>query len=112
MAICVPFLARAQYITVNDTYTKEQLVRDVLINNTCASVSNISVLGGNFASGEQSYGYFNAGTSSFPFANGIILSTGRAVAAQGPNSSLLDDGRGMDWRAILIWKLPRNKQLC
>lgn len=97
LAICVPFLARAQYITVNDTYTKEQLVRDVLINNTCASVSNISVLGGNFASGEQSYGYFNAGTSSFPFANGIILSTGRAVAAQGPNSSLLDDGRGMDW---------------
>lgn len=95
--LCLPFLAKAQYITVNDTYTKEQLVRDVLINNTCASVSNISVLGGNFASGQQSYGYFNAGSSTFPFADGIILSTGRAVAAQGPNSSLLDDGQGMDW---------------
>jgi len=95
--LCLPFLAKAQYITVNDTYTKEQLVRDVLINNTCASVSNISVLGGNFASGQQSYGYFNAGSSTFPFADGIVLSTGRAVAAQGPNSSLLDDGQGMDW---------------
>lgn len=95
--LCLPFLAKAQYITVNDTYTKEQLVRDVLINNTCASVSNISVLGGNFASGQQSYGYFNAAGTSFPFANGVILSTGRAVAAEGPNNSLLDDGQGMNW---------------
>lgn len=95
--LCLTNSARAQYITVDDTYTKEQLVRDVLINNTCASVSNISVLGGNFASGNQSYGFFNAGTSGFPFANGIILSTGRAIAAQGPNDSLLDDGQGMNW---------------
>lgn len=97
LASCFYNLANAQYITVDDTYTPQQLVENVLINSNCASVSNISVLGGNFTSGEQSYGYFNAGTSGFTFAEGIILSTGRANAAPGPNTSLLDDGNNMNW---------------
>ncbi len=89
--------ASAQYIQVNDTYTAQQLVEDVLVNSPCASVSNFSVSGGNFDSGAQSYGYFTAAGTSFPFENGIVLSTGRAVATQGPNTSLLDDGAGMNW---------------
>jgi len=84
-------IASAQYIQVNDTYTPQQLVEDVLINNACASVSNISATGF-VINGAQSYGYFSGNGSGFPFTNGIILSTGRAVMAQGPNTSLLDDG--------------------
>lgn len=94
---CFSNFANAQYIQVNDSYTKEQLIEDVLINSDCATVSNISVLGGNFASGEKSYGFFDGTGTTFPFTNGIVLSTGRAVETQGPNDSLLDDGRGMDW---------------
>ncbi|HEU4497094.1 MAG TPA: choice-of-anchor L domain-containing protein [Flavobacterium sp.] len=97
IACCFSSIAQAQYIQVNDSYTPQQLVENVLINSNCASVSNFSVSGGSFSSGEQSYGYFNAGTSSFPFSSGVVLSTGRAVGAQGPNSSLLDDGNGMNW---------------
>lgn len=93
----VSISASAQYIQVNDTYTAQQLVENVLLNNSCASVSNISVSGGNFAGGEQSYGYFNAAGTIFPMQNGIILSTGRAVKAVGPNTSLLDDGNNMNW---------------
>ena len=48
----------AQYIQVNDNYTAQQLVQDVLINSSCATVSNFSVSGGNFGNGVQSYGYF------------------------------------------------------
>ncbi len=96
-ASCFYNLANAQYITVDDTYTPQQLVENVLINSSCATVSNIAVLGGNFTSGEQSYGYFNAGTSGFDFTEGIVLSTGRATSTQGPNASLLDDGNGMNW---------------
>jgi gliding motility-associated-like protein len=81
----------AQNISVNDTYTAQQLVENVLINSPCANVSNFSVNGGNFASGEKSYGYFTAGTSSFPFSNGIVLSTSTAIGTQGPNTSLLSD---------------------
>jgi gliding motility-associated-like protein len=87
----------AQYIQVNDNYTAQQLVQDVLINSSCATVSNFSVSGGNFGNGVQSYGYFSGANTSFPFLEGIVLSTGRAVMTEGPNTSLLDDGSNMDW---------------
>ncbi|MXN92931.1 T9SS type B sorting domain-containing protein [Flavobacterium sp. Sd200] len=88
--------AQAQYIQVDDHYTAQQLVENVLLNNGCASVSNISVTGAAYT-GEQSYGYFSGTGSTFPFQNGIILSTGKALGAVGPNSSLLDDGGDIDW---------------
>lgn len=97
LVLCFSSQLKAQYIQVDDTYTAQRLVQDVLIDSDCASVSNFSVTGGDFGGLENSYGYFNAGTSSFPFAEGIILSTGRAKTAEGPNTSLSDDGRGMNW---------------
>lgn len=87
----------SQTITTSESYTPMQLVQDVLFNTSCATISNVSVSGGNFASGEQSFGYFNSNGSSFPFADGIILSTGKIVNAQGPNSFISDDGGSMGW---------------
>lgn len=89
--------ASAQYISTDETRTPLQLIENVLINSGCASVSNVSVSGGNFASGEKSYGYFNANGSTFPFAEGIILSTGKIIDARGPNDFISDDGGGMGW---------------
>lgn len=89
--------ASAQYIATDDSRTPLQLIEDVLINSGCASVSNVSVSGGNFASSDTSYGYFNANGSNFPFSEGIILSTGKLVNAQGPNDFISDDGGGMGW---------------
>lgn len=80
-----------QYITVTENKTINELVEDILINSPCANVTNISVNSLNQAGGD-SYGYFTSGTSVFPFADGIILSTGRAVSAVGPNSNILSEG--------------------
>jgi gliding motility-associated-like protein len=92
LTICFSVSSFAQYIQVNDTYTAQQLVENVLIQNSpCANVSNFSVSGGNFGTGENSFGYFTAGSSAFPFANGIILSTGKANSAPGPNTSILSE---------------------
>lgn len=88
---------KAQYIAVDENYTAQQLVENVLLNNPCASVTNISVSGGNFASGEKSFGYFDGNNSGFPFENGIILSTGKINNAPGPNAFISDDGGGMGW---------------
>ena len=66
-------------------------VENILINSSCANVSNISVSGWAFTNG-NSYGYFNENGSSFPFADGVILSTGRAASAVGPNTNLLSEG--------------------
>ena len=87
----------AQYITVDESYTPQDLVEDILINSPCANVFNISVSGGNFATGEKSYGFFEASGTGFPFENGIILSTGKINNAPGPNSYLSDDGGSMGW---------------
>jgi len=89
------FNATAQYIQVNDNYSAQQLA-DALVSNSCAQVSNVTVNGWSGSSGGPSYGYFTAGTSSFPFANGIMLSTGFAASAPGPNNSLLSEG-GNGW---------------
>jgi gliding motility-associated-like protein len=90
-------LGNAQYISVDESYTALQLVQDKLINSPCANVFNVSVSGGNFTTGEKSFGYFDATGSSFPFANGIVLTTGKAVNAIGPNATLSDDGGNMGW---------------
>lgn len=89
--------ASAQYITTDETQTAVELIENVLINSGCANVSNVSVSGGNFTSGEKSWGYFNAAGTSFPFEEGIILSTGKIINAQGPNGYISDDGGGMGW---------------
>ncbi|GGD31400.1 T9SS type B sorting domain-containing protein [Flavobacterium orientale] len=82
----------AQSITVDDSYTANQLVENVLINSPCANVSNISVSGWDTSQNGTSYGYFTNVSNAFPFANGVILATGRAVSAIGPNNSLLSEG--------------------
>ena len=86
-----------QNITVNENYTAQELVEDILINSSCANVFNVSVSGGNFASGEKSFGYFDGTGTTFPFQNGIIISTGKINNAPGPNSYLSDDGGNMGW---------------
>ncbi|MXN92930.1 T9SS type B sorting domain-containing protein [Flavobacterium sp. Sd200] len=72
----------AQYIQVDDTYTAQQLT-DALLANSCSQVSNVVVTGS--PNGRTSYGYFNAASSNFPFADGIFLSTGYATSVPGPN---------------------------
>lgn len=90
-------LGNAQYISVDESFTAQQLVQDKLINSPCTNVFNVTVSGGNFASGEKSYGYFEATGTGFPFTNGIVLTTGKAINTIGPNASLSDDGGNMGW---------------
>ena len=87
----------SQSISTSESLTATQLVENVLFNTSCATVTNVSVSGGNFISGEKSWGYFNVNGSSFPFSDGIILSTGRISNAVGPNSFISDDGGSMGW---------------
>ncbi|MGB6150409.1 MAG: choice-of-anchor L domain-containing protein [Pricia sp.] len=79
-------------IRVDDSgYTDEQLVRDVLINSNCAETSNYI----SFTGTDQNIngiGYFEANGTNFPYDEGIILSTGRARDARGPNTGIKDSG--------------------
>ncbi len=71
------------------TYTEEQLISDVLVNENCAQVSNINYsTGTNYGAAHNGIGYFSANGSNFPFQNGIILSTGKAGNATGPKTTI------------------------
>ena len=83
----------SQYIQVDSqAYTAQQLIENILIDSNC--IENIVVtnaVGGNFNNINQSYGYFDASNTSFPFERGIVLSTGMLSNTQGPNATLSDD---------------------
>ena len=94
---CNITIATAQYITVDDTKTAQQLVENILVNSSCATVSNFIVNGDTFSSGKNSYGYFNAGTSTFPFAEGVVLNTWSADKAIGPFIAGNNGGGSQSW---------------
>ncbi|AWA29574.1 hypothetical protein HYN48_05430 [Flavobacterium magnum] len=75
-------------------YTNEQLVSNVLINNPCVDISNVSSSSGNNFGSVNGIGYFTNFESNnfFPFTNGVVLSTGDAVHAGGHNLTTLSDG--------------------
>jgi hypothetical protein len=74
----------AQNITVDDTYNAQQLVENVLVNSSCATVSNFAASGDTAPSGQNSYGYFTNAGGSFPFKDGVVLSTSYAKKSIGP----------------------------
>jgi len=86
---CNTNFVSAQNIVVDDTKTAQQLVENVLVNSSCATVSNFSATGDTFPVGQNSYGYFSNAGGSFPFKEGVILSTSFAQKAKGP----YDDNR-------------------
>ena len=93
----------SQVINVDvTTYNVPQLVREKLFNlppgvtsNSCTgSISNITwSTGTNFGS-ENGIGYFTNSNVNFPLSAGVILSTGSAIEASGPNTSIQSNG---DW---------------
>lgn len=87
----------AQYINVNTSFTANDLV-DKLIgtNNTCLSVSNVSVTGYN-SGGIKSYGYVNANSSGFEISEGILLTSGDAANSPGSFTGIQSFGNNSGW---------------
>lgn len=88
---CYTVILAAQTITVDTNYNAQQLAQDILVNNPCLTISNASITT-TTADTFQTTGFFTANPVNFPFTQGIILSTGNANSAVGPNSSLLSEG--------------------
>ena len=82
-------MVSAQNITVDDTKTAQYLVENILVNSSCAVVSNSVATGDTNPSNQNSYGYFTNAGGSFPFKEGVVLSTSYAQKAKGP----YDDSR-------------------
>ena len=82
----------AQIITVDDSYTPQQLVENNFVEG-CVEVSNISSSINGSVNGIGSYGYFERAQSNFPFENGIVLTTGNATSGgNAVNTNTLNEG--------------------
>lgn len=86
------------YVRASTTaYTVPSLVRDILFENSCVNISNISWRTGTNYSDVNGIGYFQNDNSSFPFENGILLSTGNALFAEGPIDDSKNSTGGGAW---------------
>ncbi|NRD18998.1 PKD domain-containing protein, partial [Winogradskyella eckloniae] len=89
------FVLGPNVVVDQDTFTIEELVEDILIDSPCAAVSNIiSSTGTTYSNTEPNgIGYFYSNGVDFPFEDGILLTSGDAGEAGGPNT-FLGDGSG------------------
>ncbi|HET8885754.1 MAG TPA: choice-of-anchor L domain-containing protein [Salinimicrobium sp.] len=88
----------AQSISVNDpgdpetNYTAEELIENVLLSGSleCVDIELLNIAqnpAGVTNLSQRSWGYFNSEGTNFPFEEGIILSSGFATSAEGPNDT-------------------------
>ncbi|MCX8523713.1 choice-of-anchor L domain-containing protein [Chryseobacterium formosus] len=111
------------YIDVNvppypaSNYTPTQLVTDVLVgtSGSCGTpnISNVTVSPNQpVTNNNRFWGYFNKTTSTFPFEEGIILTTGWARKAGNANEPItLSDGNGGGSDADLIAAIGVTTQI-
>ena len=71
----------SQTITVDNTTNSPAQLVDLLLVNSCVTVSNIAI------SSNQSVAYFNKNGSAFPINEGIIIRNGLALNTQGNYSN-------------------------
>ncbi|MGL2993964.1 choice-of-anchor L domain-containing protein [Flavobacterium sp. TSSA_36] len=89
---------KAQYIKVDDTFSTQYLIENVLVNSTCAQVSNCNESGNTFSVGQKSLGYFDGNASSFPLKKGIFLSTWNSKNSEGPFTNNQNNSGSSAWK--------------
>lgn len=88
--VCIGTLP--EVIATSEEFTTEQLVHDILLDATCAIITNVTSSTGTDFGSANGIGYFNENGSGFPFAEGVVLSTGYVGKVPGPNNTYLSDG--------------------
>lgn len=83
--------------TSTTSHTVDQLVREVLFENSCVSITNINSSTGTNYGDANGIGFFDRNGATFPFDNGIVLTTGNANFASGPISNSTNSVGGNSW---------------
>ena len=78
-------------------YNAADLVNKILINSPCVSATNVTAITGTNFGSTNGIGYFENTNPNFPMKSGVVLSTGKASNAVGPNTTELNDG-DVNWK--------------
>ncbi|PJR03893.1 choice-of-anchor L domain-containing protein [Avrilella dinanensis] len=83
----------------DDEHTVPELVEDVLIGDAgnCTGIENISWVTGTDFNDVNGIAYFEKNGSQFPFENGIVLATCRAIDSEGPSEQPIQSGNMNSW---------------
>lgn len=84
----------------DDEHTVPELVEDVLIGDAgdCTGIENINWVTGTNFNDVNGIAYFERNGSDFPFENGIVLATCRAIDLEGPAGQSIQSGTAdYDW---------------
>ncbi|EDP97880.1 choice-of-anchor L domain-containing protein [Kordia algicida OT-1] len=76
----------AQQVTTNESTNLQQLVEQLV--QGCVEISNVSTSVNGNIDGFASYGSFNQNGSGFPFANGLVLTSGRVSDVGSPTNTM------------------------
>ncbi|WP_178989174.1 DUF7619 domain-containing protein [Winogradskyella schleiferi] len=94
-SISIEVIILGEFLSVDTSqFTVEELVQNILINNDCSQVSNITYSTGTAFGSQEPNGiaYFVYEGNNFPFSEGLLISTGEAADIEGPNDSNLSSG--------------------
>src|SRR5690554_1241199 len=96
LACFVGYGQQYNYVEIDDSYTAEQLVKDVLVRSNCDLVSNVKYQYCDGSPGSYTdvfpLGYFNRNGSDFPFDEGIVIATDQASLFEGPSQGSASSG--------------------
>jgi gliding motility-associated-like protein len=84
--------SNAQNISVSENHTDQQLIQKIFDNNSCLTPTNIKINGYVFSDNTKSYGYFTNTNPAFALQEGILITSGKAKSAVGPNNRILSEG--------------------
>lgn len=107
VALCLSFVGFSQGIQIDTSLTPAQLVNSVLINSPCVSGSAVTASTGTNFGSTNGIGKFVNYNPNFPFASGVVLSTGDVTQAPSPNTTIQSAGStawggDADLEAILL----------
>ncbi|MFD2917625.1 T9SS type B sorting domain-containing protein [Psychroserpens luteus] len=86
-------IVSAQQISIDNSFNEQELIENNLIQG-CVETSNIQSQFNGEINGFNSFAYFERAGSSFPFENGIMLSTGNAISGGNTqNNAILNEGQ-------------------
>ena len=86
--VSLSLIAFSQSVVVSNTQTPTQLINNVLLGMG-VTASNITINGSplNANNAQGNVASFTNTNPAFPISSGLLLTTGNAIAAQGPNNS-------------------------
>src|SRR5690606_37882319 len=90
------FSQQYNYVAIDDTYTADQLVKEILVGAKCDLVSNVKYQYCDGSPGSKviyPIGYFQRNGADFPFEDGIVISTDQAKFMEGPRDTTKNSGQ-------------------